>query len=229
MPQRFFFGPPWIFREYVPQEAVDALLAVSEIPERTIDSLAVALRNESGFLDRARLAQVVHGILPDERLASGIVSTLESLRREKVDDAIRALRRWRDADGENAAKFPGEALSSLESRLPRLIEAYPAMERYRKARRLASMTGNVAESLEVICDLRPVFNEKRDRVEGIVPITTLRLEYERQGDETAVLEVVFSREMLDELVQKAQTAQQKLKVLSVCVSEWIPDGMVKLT
>ncbi len=230
MPDRFIVLSPEMLESYpVTPEMVDDLLAVSQIPGERIDKLCLALGSAPGFLDHDRLAQVVQEIVPDERLASSTVSTIENLRRETVDKAVRALRRWREARSENAVKFPEEALASLEGKLPRLIHACPALERYRKARRLAGITGSTAEGIEVICDLRPVFNENRDRVEGLIPITTLKVVYEGQDGESRSLEVLLSPEMLDTLVKKAQTAQHKLKVLGESASEWIPDGLVNLT
>jgi hypothetical protein len=210
----------------VSQQMVEDLLSVSEVAADVIETLAATIKAESGFLGAKRLGKLVRQLLPDERQASATVTALEHVRPNGVEEVLSTIRQWRDADSRNAAKFPEEAMFALETKLPRLIQPYPALKRYRKARRLASIMGNAAEAVEVICDLRPVFDQDRDHVEGFVPLTTLKLVYEDQNDETRVLEVRLSEELLDALMTKGNMARQKLKVLRQMVGEWIPEGFV---
>lgn len=106
-----------------------------------------------------------------------------------------------------------------------MIQEYPAVERYRKAQRLASITGFQVVGVEFVCDARPVFDKDRERIEGMLPVTTLKLVYEKQNEDIQVTEVLLSAAMLGELLEKANRAQQKLRVLSESINQWIPQGL----
>jgi hypothetical protein len=153
------------------------------------------------------------------------VRTLENLNPESIDRTLRMMGHWREADHRNAERFPAESWGSLESKLRQLIQEYPAVGRYRKAQRLASITGNRVVGVELICDARPIFDKDRERVEGMLPTTTLKLVYEKQNEDIRVTEVLLSAEMLGELLEKANRAQQKLRVLSESINQWVPHGL----
>ena len=93
---------------------------------------------------------------------------------------------------------------------------------------MASLTGNKAQKVELICDVRPVFDRAREQVEGLVPLTTLKLIYETQTDETKCIELLFSTDMLKELLEKVNKAQQKLTIMRDFFDQWIPDGFLGL-
>jgi len=82
--------------------------------------------------------------------------------------------------------------------------------------------------VELICDARPVFDKNRERVEGMLPMTTLKLVYEKQEEDMQVVEVLLSPEMLEELIAKANKAQQKLRVLSESINQWVPQGLASV-
>lgn len=218
-------GAPEFLRGAVPPKMVDDLRAVSEIPEETIGAIAEELEAQEGVLNPSRLRAVLTAVLNDERFVGATVAALQNLQPERIPQTLRSLRQWRERDEGNAERFPDEALESLERKLPSLIRDYPAIVRYRKALWLSSATGNVATSFEVICDARPVFNERRDLIEGMIPLTTLKIAFEQQDEEISFLEVNLSQEMLTELIEKAQKAQQKLGVLRDCIDVWIPNGL----
>ncbi len=229
MPERVFIVPAsqadLARGSVVPPQMVEDLLAVSHVPMEAIDAVVTSLHVAQGFLDSDSLEQVVRDALPDGRLASAVVRALENVRPEAVERTLRMVGYWRDADQSNAVRFPAESWAALEGKLPRLIQEYPAVERCRKAQRLTSITGNRVVGLEVICDARPVFDKNRERVEGMLPMTTLKMVYEQQNEEIQVTEVLLSVEMLKELIEKANRAQQKLRVLNESIPQWVPQGL----
>jgi len=225
MPDRVLFIPELA----VPPQMVDDLLALSEVPDDAIEAVAAALEAAEGFLGGERIENFLNEILREDRLASAVASALENLRPEKLESVIQVLRRWRETNQQNADRLPQEAMAAIEEKLPRLVRHYPAFERYHKARRLASLTGNTAESIEVICDARPVFDAPRETIEGLVPLITLRIGYVSQDGEDRAMEVLLSQELLSELAEKAEKAKKKVKVLSESVEEWIPNGLVEFS
>ena len=56
-----------------------------------------------------------------------------------------------------------------------VIKPYPGLHRQAKAQKLSEATGLRLEHLEIICDLRPVFDDERESVEGVIPYTIVCL------------------------------------------------------
>jgi hypothetical protein len=218
-------APEFIQGVQVPPQMVDDLLVVAQIPVQQIEAITAALEAESGFLGEDELTQVIRAALDNESYVSAVVSALYSLQPQRVEHTIDVLGAWRRADRRNTEKFPDEAFAELETKLRRLIREYPVLSRSRKARRLQSILGNAAEGFDLICDARPVYNANRDRIEGLVPLVTLKIVYEGQDEETRALEVTLTREFVNELADKVEKIQQKLAVLDRSIMEWIPNGL----
>ena len=205
------------------------LRIIAEIPDEAIETIVSQLDTRDGVLNSPLLVRLLVSILPDERMATATAAALENLQPEQIPSTLLSLRQWQRMSPKNAEQFPNTALDFLERKLPRLVRHYPALDRYRKGAWLSSSTGSTVTSLEVICDARPVFNERRDAIEGIVPLTMLKIVYDRQDEQTRSLEVHLTEAMLNELVDKAQKAQQKRKVLRESIENWIPHGLVTLS
>jgi len=227
MPDRLIVVPGGLLRSArVPPQMVDDLCAVAEIPDQVIETIAAQLGAQEGVLTSSRLEGLLMAALGDERHVAAAAATLRNLSPEKIPQTLRSLGEWRDADQENAGRLGDETFRSLERKLPQLIQQYRALATYRKAGWLASVIGNSATSLEMICDARPVYNEQRDSIEGMIPLTILKIVYEGQDEETRSVEVYLTTAMVDELVEKAQKAQQKQKILKESIEAWVPNGLV---
>jgi hypothetical protein len=207
-------------------QMVEDLLAVSAVPSAQIEEIAVAIQAEVGFLREAELRKIIRARVSDKAQASALVRTLQNLPRQQIDLVVEMLRMWREANPQNAERFPTPAFTELQEKLPRLIRDYPAIRRSRKARRLRTILGNPTKSFELICDSRPVFNEARDTVEGLIALTTLKIVYESHDLETQVLEVTMSRKALNELADKVEKALKKLTVLEKSIADWVPGGVI---
>ncbi len=138
---------------------------------------------------------------------------------------MEALGEWRQADPKNAEKFSDKVFADLKVKLPRLIRNYPVLARSQKAQRLRSILGNSVQGIELICDARPVYNTARDAIEGLIPLTTMKIEYEGQDEETHEVEVMLTREDVNKVAEMVKKAQQKLEVLDRSIAQWIPDGL----
>jgi hypothetical protein len=221
-------SPSDLFRgQGPPRQMVEDLLAIAKIPRENLERLAASLSNAVGFLDEEKLTDLVKEVLPEERQASAIVNAIRSVRPGRVDWVLASLRDWRDADQSNAERVSEETLDKIRRKLSILIKEYPAWDRYQKAQRLASLTGNKAIHVDVICDLRPVLDSSREQIEGLIPLTTLKLVYESQTEETKCVEVLLSADVLEDLLEKMTKAQQKLTTLRETVDQWIPGGFIE--
>lgn len=89
----------------------------------------------------------------------------------------------------------------------------------RKAQRLLRDTGNEIRDSIFICDLRPVFDDSQERVEGFVTLANLRIRYTRQSGRRATFEIALTEEELTTLIENGQKALAKLKVLKETVHD----------
>ena len=117
------------------------------------------------------------------------------------------------ASQSNAEKFSEEAFDCLKKVLPQLVRRYPVLERTRKAQLLRSILGNTVQGAKLICDVRPVFDVSRNSIEGMIPVTTMRIDYAGQDEETHVAEFILTTEALNGLAGEIKKAQRKLEVL----------------
>jgi hypothetical protein len=232
MADRVFFvpaGSELFGHSILPPEMINDLRRIAEIPDETIELVVQRLQAYEGLLNTSRLGQLLGSMLRDEPMAAAATAALQNLQSDQVSPTLQSLRRWQKTNEQNIEKFPNVALDALERKLPRLIQKYPAIDRYRKGAWLSSAIGNTATSVQVICDVRPVFDDRREVVQAVVPLTVLKIVYDRQDEETRSLDVYLSDAMLDELADKVQKAQQKQKVLRESVKTWIPHGLVNLS
>ena len=74
-------------------------------------------------------------------------------------------------------------------------------------------TGAELDECQIICDIRPIFDEGRDHVEGAIPLTTLRLEFSNPDGESQVVEMRLTEKQLQDLLKKFAIAQRKLNAI----------------
>jgi len=210
-------------RAMVHPQMIADLLRVASIDAALLEKLAAALLAQEGFLSETQFKRIVAESIPNEDEASSAASAIENLRSGYVSQALAMIAAWRDSSEANRARFTDEMFDDLSEKLPVLVQEYPALSRMRKADRLRGVVGNEFERVEFICDIRPVFDENRERVEGIVPITTMKVLFERQNGSDDEIEILLSPDDLGQLIAKAEMAKKKLQVMRESFSTWV-DG-----
>jgi hypothetical protein len=221
MADRYIFTPP---NAIFPM--VEDLRVVAEIDTENLQRLGELLTKQTGFLTDDRLVQLVGACVDDETQGTAVFNAVQNLSPSGYEQVLTMLRAWRESSEERRQQLPDDVFAALEQKLPVLIRDYPALNRIKKADRLRIAIGNEFERVVFICDARPVYNENRDCIEGLIPLTTMKLVYERQNSETEEIEIVLTSEQLKDLVSKAKKAEQKLTVLSQSIEEWMPQGCV---
>ena len=89
-----------------------------------------------------------------------------------------------------------------------------AIERQANAVRVSKLAGNRANAISFVNDLRPVYRQpERDRIEGMIPLTTMVVDSVNPTGNESHIEVVLSMTDLDKLIKNAQTAQKKIAQL----------------
>lgn len=202
------------------------LYGVAAVDPAHIEELADSLQAEPGFLTEERLGQIVAEHIGDEALASSVASAIQNLHPGILDQVLGMIGGWRDSSDANKNQFPDANFAALQEKLPLLVREYPALSRMRKASRLRGVLGNELERVEFICDARPVFDARREQIEGLAAITTMKLLYERQNGITEELEIGLTAKQLAEVIAKAQKAQHKLQVLEQSIDQWVNHGAV---
>ena len=141
---------------------IDDLVEIARIPLEQIEVIAKQLESVSGFLGRKRLFRLVEESVGSKKAASSTVTALNNLQARRIGQIIDALDEWREVDPKNREKLSDITFADLKNKLLRLIREYPVLVSSQKARRLHSVLGNELQGIELICDVRPVYNKDRD-------------------------------------------------------------------
>jgi hypothetical protein len=209
-------------------QMLDDLRIVATIPEATLNQLANALETQTGFLTADTCAELVAELVPDETQGEATFNAIQNLRPEAMEQLITVIGNWRNESDENRKLLSEAEYANIQACLPVLIRDYPALNRMQKAQRLMTVLGNEIKGIGFICDARPVYNQAHDEIEGIVPLTTFKIIYERQNLDTDEIEFVLSETDLDQMIEQANEAKKKLSVLKHRVSSWLPDSNVEM-
>jgi len=213
---------------FLRQAMLDDLLAVSRVPVEALQELADRLEREPGFLTPTRLAELIRYVVPDEPAAEAVENTLNGVRPGYVTGIAQDLRAFREVNPRNGELLSAEALAAIEARLDILVHNYASLERYRKAAALTESTGNQFEGVDLICDLRPVFDTSRAVIEGFLPRIVIRLKYRALNSSHQAVEIGLSVSDLDVVIREAEKAKRKLETMQQLADGRLPGGWVEL-
>jgi len=194
---------------------VSDLKTILQLEDDLFADLAKALREQRLFLDRNTLSTVVAGVLTDNDMSDTVSHFIwrlnEMLREadEPLDESLGILRkqiRLREAiseeDGEKA-----------EKRIQALICEPTGFARQFKAEKLVEAIGAELEDVQIICDVRPVFNEQRSEIEGAIPISTLVLDVIEPNGGSSRIQVRLREADVIDLSKKIAFAKTKLAAI----------------
>ena len=202
------------------------LKAVSTLSDDETNTLRGRLSQVKGFLDPKALAAEIRRTIKVEGTARSVQTTLRNLGPKRAKRLVESLAER----GKQEDDFPlNEAeLARLGEILPKLIQPYPALARFEKAERLAKLTGQELESIELICDLRPIFDEDRKQIEGMMPYTRLHIVATGTDGLPKSFEAELTHRQVNDLRKKAAKAESKLAVLRESVESWLPGRLPDL-
>ena len=217
---------PFLFAlEYPPsRRMVEDLLLVAEQTTTDLIRVTEAVQGEAGFLSLDRLNQVSAEVFADAHVARAVANTVYNVHPDDTDRPVADIRSWLQLNPDQTATVTETKLAAVSERVKLLARPYPALERRRKADRLVQLAGPRCDGADVLCDLRPVFDAKREHVEGLLPLITLRLQVTSPAGDPSVYQVQLTEQTLGQLADKAERAKQKLRVLSVESGRWVADG-----
>ena len=211
----------------LPETMLEDLKTLLGIDGPTIDKLANAIANCDGFLDPASLNCIVDDIVTDAEGRKAARRVIFNLEIDAVPGLLRSIESILEEEPDD---FPLEKseLDGVKRVLERLLKPAPALRRYRKASQLATLTGQELEDIQLICDLRPVFDESRESVEGLIPYTRLHVQVAGADGLPRMFEAELSAQQVTELAQKAEKAVKKLAKLRGEAQEWAEYGVPDL-
>ncbi len=216
----FFFGtPPFKLlasRLVCDEDFLADMQLVVGLSEDRFLHLTGALEKLDAFISRDVLDATVSHVLAGEsdagKLAAAIYRISEVLHDADMptQDAMRILS---EAITGEEKPFNSEERRTLVERLRRLAVVPNGLGRQFKAQKLAVATGAELDQANIICDIRPIFDSSRHRVEGALPVVILRLDYTTSGGESEVLEVRMSEKQIARLEETVATAKRKVAVV----------------
>lgn len=204
---------------------LEDLKAVSGLADAQVEAIRKRLLETKGFLSTPRLLALIRDVVNDENTARSVQRAVRNLAPSEVESFLKNLS---GGDGDKRPRLEKDILDELRKKLPRLIQPYPALARQQKAERVAALTGDALESIQLVCDLRPVFDESRKEVEGMMPYTRLRLVVTGVDGLPRSFNAELTHQQVHDLADKAKKAIAKLDVLREVVEKWLPGGLPDL-
>ena len=217
--------PQSLTSEPIPDALLDDLKVIIDLSDETLDKLYKNLSKAEGFLNPKTLLANIQKFVEKSSISEALRRIILSFRPTQVDQILTSLEKKRN---EKDFPFDNEQLERLKTILKNLIRSYPSLARFQKAERLADITGQQMEEVELICDLRPIFDETRKNVEGMMPYTRLHIVATGEDGLPNAFEVEMSKQQVFDLAEKALKAKSKLETLCQSIERWVPSGLPDL-
>lgn len=196
--------------------AIDELLRA---PEETLRAIARALDEYPGYLSPKNRRAILSQLLDSSQSVDQFEILLNTGERFQsrhggIDGIISAIRE-RQIKGDTGKRpaYTSEQMEELKKRLDIVVKPYASRQRQQKAERLSTATGMRAETIDLICDLRPIFDDERAQVQALLPFTTLKIVATGIDQFPVVFEAILSAQNVESLLESAKVAVSKLNAL----------------
>ena len=200
----------------VAPEMLRDLYAISQLETAKVASTVDALGNLGGLGSHEDIENTIQGILgdtPNKDTPKSIRRAINSLTPDSIPDVIESLEKWVQAKVERNQYFSPKALITLSANLNVLITNNGYGKLMRKAERLLRDVGNEFRGIKFVCDLRPVFDDKREHVNAFVVVANMRIRYVSQCGEQQCFELALTEDELVRMKKDVETALKKVEVL----------------
>lgn len=200
---------------------------VLRLSDEDVTGVRQAMEAADGFLSPTGMRELLARELHEPSSASGLARILYNL----VDSPLAAFLasvEKSDADENAEPSLSSTEWQDLKERLEVLVHPYPGLIRYKKAELIAGAVGQPLEDLQLISELRPVFDEDREQIEGMIPCTRLKVVAEGEDGRSQVMEVQLIASQLEDLEEKVKKARQKLEKLDEHVVQTTRYGLPDL-
>lgn len=218
MSRRLIFGkPPFeLLASHYAQEPdfLEDAQAILNLDDDGYLRLATQLAKSDAFLGRSAVEKIVKESLGDGsgRIAQAI-NRIAGIVHDSDMDANDAMDRFSKAIEDKAEGLDPHQRSTVAERLRKLVAEPAGIAKQHKARRLAEAVGAELDDFRIVCDIRPIFDQQRERIDGAIPITILRLEYLNADGDSSVIELRISEKQIGQLAEKLTDARSKLTTI----------------
>ncbi len=219
------FPQPPLEHSAARESLIEDLKAVVDLSEESVRQLRDHLTEAGGFLGPKSLLKTIREVVEDSNKAQALRRIIRNI---GVSDIERVHVIFQEESKKQKPPFNNTQFEHLAKLLKLLIQPYPALERFRKAKRLAEVTGQQLETIEFICDLRPIFEESRKNIEGMMPYTRLHIVATGEDGLPKSFEVELTHQQIIDLAEKAEKAKSKLYSLRQSIKKWLPEGLPDL-
>ncbi len=207
------------------EELLEDLKVIIGLSDGKLAELNKHLTEAEGFLNPKALLATIQRVVKDPNTTKVVRRVLRNIGPSQVERVVTFLEEGRDEKG---LPFDQAQLERLKQILKNLIQPYPALARFQKAERLAKITGQQLEAVELICDLRPIFDESRKNVEGMMPYSRLHIVATGEDGLPKAFEVELTHQQVIDLAKKVGKAKNKLETLRKSIENWLPNGLPDL-
>jgi hypothetical protein len=209
--------PPFNFLAgYLVQDSdfLDDAQDILKLDEGAYLRLATQLANADTFLSRPDLEAAVAAVLGEgsDRIAS-IIYRLADIVHDADMDVTKAMDALSKAIEEKAEALEPQQRRTLTERLRKLIAEPAGLAKQFKAQQLVGATGAELDDFRIICDIRPIFDQRHERIDGAIPLATLHLEYTTADGDSAVVELRVTEKQIAEFGQGIADATLKLRLI----------------
>lgn len=206
---------------------------VIQLDQDACNRLAAQLSKADAFLDLPSLvtqATAVLGEGDDARKLASIIYRIGGMLHDADMSANEAIAELGKAFEEKVSAIEPNDRQKLIERLTALAVEPIGLAKQYKARRLVDATGSELDAVQIVCDIRPVFDETRERIEGAIPLIQLRLEYSSPDGESLVVEMRITEKQVDDMVDQLETAKRKLQLIrTLLANQSLPIPKTKST
>jgi len=206
------------------ETVVEDLKIIAELSDDEIVGVCHRLKNAEGFLDPKALLALIREVVQVSKSAEAVQRVIKNLTLPRIERILKSI------ESEKDCPFDQAKFEHLRNILGKLVQPCPALINFQKADRLSKITGQRLESAELICDLRPVFSENRETVEGMLPYTRLHVVATGEDGLPKPFEVELSYEQVLDLEEKVKKTKDKIDVLRKLENEeWTKGGVPDLS
>jgi hypothetical protein len=191
--------------------------SLAEFDNDKFDGLISNLEVHEGFMDQATLSNLIESALGDAEKSKAIavfVDVLHERIRKSAGHIDRFVDEFKEWNSKEAEKLDDIKLDLACSRVRRILASHPCYMRQAKAERLMSLIGKPLQSVDLVCDIRPVFSEDRTAIEGMFPYAWLKLVATEQSGLPSSFETVLSTNDLELFHDAIVNAKKKIEELT---------------
>lgn len=210
---RLGFGAWTLDRILKSDDFIEDARSVASIPNNSFAEAIDAVTRATGFVGRQRLLSAVRLGIQDAFQAESLTNFIINFHQLRRDVGMSPEDFARDV----SSRLPVDELNDNErrtiiERLPQVLAPKPGLDRQAKVEDVVRRTGAHIDELSIVSDLRPIFDGNREKIEGLVPIATLKLVTHGHEGIKAV-EVQITEQELSHLCEEAERAKRKLAIL----------------